>query len=215
MAEPITKLITPSFGWTAPSGNRGLVADARGRLPWPAWPIEEVTTLPTQPDPGQVVYFVADSTNRVIWTFRYNVTGTTYKWEFVGGPPLTASVNTGETTTSSANYADLSGGATGPNITIARAGEYICSFSNNNYNDTAASQNAMSVRDIGGSEASDNDAAYTYLAAATNRTSAARNGVVLTCVANTTIRCRYRVPTGGGTATFETRKLEVIPRRVA
>lgn len=49
---------------------------------------ERVTSLPAYPFDGQEVYYVADATNGIIWHLRYNASGGTYKWEFVGGNHL-------------------------------------------------------------------------------------------------------------------------------
>lgn len=61
-----------------------------------------VTALPGSPVDGQEVYYVADSTNGVIWHLRYRLASPSslYKWEFVGGSPLYSE--------------DLNGGGFGP-----------------------------------------------------------------------------------------------------
>lgn len=59
-----------------------------------------VTVLPSGTD-GQVVDFLADATNGVIWRFRYRqASASTFKWEFVGGPAMRAFVTTSESTSS-------------------------------------------------------------------------------------------------------------------
>jgi hypothetical protein len=48
-----------------------------------------VSVLPPSPADGQVIDYVADSANGVIWRFRYRAaSASTYKWELVGGSPL-------------------------------------------------------------------------------------------------------------------------------
>lgn len=50
-----------------------------------------VTSLPGSPIDGQEVYYQADATNGVYWHLRYRSGATgSYKWEFIGGPPLAA-----------------------------------------------------------------------------------------------------------------------------
>lgn len=50
---------------------------------------QRVLALPTSPVDGQEVYYVADSTNGVLWHLRYNAaSASAYKWEFVGGAEL-------------------------------------------------------------------------------------------------------------------------------
>lgn len=48
-----------------------------------------VSSLPVSPVDGQEIYYQADGTNGVIWHLRYRAaSGSTFKWEYVGGPPL-------------------------------------------------------------------------------------------------------------------------------
>jgi hypothetical protein len=51
-------------------------------------PSSTVTVLPGSPVEGQVVDFLADATNGVIWRLRWRSAGGTYKWEFIGGSPM-------------------------------------------------------------------------------------------------------------------------------
>lgn len=72
--------------------------------------LSAITSLPASPFDGQEIRFLADSTNGVMWTFRYRVGATsTYKWEFCGGPPLYAtSAPIVSLTTSPASLVSLS-----------------------------------------------------------------------------------------------------------
>lgn len=80
------------------------------------------TTLPVSPVDGQEHTLVDSLTNPTYsWRFRYNASSTsTFKWEFVGGPPIYA-------------YQDTSGDAVGnawvylttPRITPPRPGDFI------------------------------------------------------------------------------------------
>jgi microcystin-dependent protein len=80
------------------------------------------TTLPSSPVDGMIWVYPADATNGVTWMFRYNASGGTNKWEFVGGPSLHgARVNTA-ITIASGSWTELLGGAC-PNI--PRAGDYL------------------------------------------------------------------------------------------
>lgn len=57
-----------------------------------------VTALPGSPVDGQEIYYAADAANGVLWRLRYNAgSASAYKWEFLGGPPLSASITTSET----------------------------------------------------------------------------------------------------------------------
>jgi len=63
-----------------------------------AWaPLRPVTALvPTLPTTGlydgQIAYYqtATMASQGVVWAFRYRLGGGTYKWEFIGGPPLRA-----------------------------------------------------------------------------------------------------------------------------
>jgi hypothetical protein len=80
-----------------------------------------VTNLPAGPVDGQEVYYLADSTNGVVWHLRYrSASGSASKWEFVGGRPLRAAVLGNETKVTTAT-ADL---ATVLSVTAALAGDY-------------------------------------------------------------------------------------------
>lgn len=60
-----------------------------------------VTSLPSNAIDGQEVRYLADNTNGIIWNFRYRAgSGSTYKWEFIGGPPLSQYDSTQYSTTS-------------------------------------------------------------------------------------------------------------------
>lgn len=83
-----------------------------------------VTALPASPDDGEQVYFQAAA--GVIWHLRYNAaSASSFKWEYVGGPPLTHEVATSQSTTS-ATYADLA--TVGPQVTLPLAGDYDVQF---------------------------------------------------------------------------------------
>ena len=70
---------------------------------------------------GDEVYLEVDSTNGIEWHLVYRTAEATYKWRFLGGPPMQAEVLT-EEPTASATYAALA--TAGPSIAIPRAGDY-------------------------------------------------------------------------------------------
>jgi hypothetical protein len=81
------------------------------------------TTLPSSPVDGQDFYYVADDTNGVVWHFKYRSTSaSSYKWEYVGGPPLFAKIDTDETFTADSTYHDPT--TAGPSVTIPLAGDW-------------------------------------------------------------------------------------------
>jgi hypothetical protein len=67
--------------------------------------------------------FPADATNGVTWAFRYNAgSASSYKWEFVGGSDLVATITGNESTTTVTTWVDL--GTIGPRVVVPRAGDY-------------------------------------------------------------------------------------------
>lgn len=83
------------------------------------------STLPTTPSEGQ--FFSLAVAAGIVWNFRYNsLSPSTYKWEFIGGPPLIHEVATGEGTTNTF-YSDLT--TDGPTLTMPLAGEYLVNVS--------------------------------------------------------------------------------------
>jgi hypothetical protein len=78
------------------------------------------------PQDGTVVSLQVDAANGIDWLLRYNASSASaYKWEFLGGPPLTAGIATEETATGPFdNWQDLP--TVGPQVAVLRAGEYPC-----------------------------------------------------------------------------------------
>lgn len=58
-----------------------------------------------------------------VWQFRYNSAETTYKWEFIGGPPTIATVNAFEAANFNSTWGNLT--TVGPTVTVARGGDYF------------------------------------------------------------------------------------------
>lgn len=84
-----------------------------------------VTSLPASPVNGQDCYFLADATNGLVWHLKYrSASASAYKWEFVGGSPLTAEVLVGAVVPAAqTTYGDIAGSA-GPALTVPLAGDY-------------------------------------------------------------------------------------------
>src|SRR4051812_20323941 len=94
---------------------------ARRELSGPAVPL--VTSLPTSPVDGQVIDYLADATNGVVWHLRYRLASASiYKWEYVGGPALvTETTPAGDDSTTSTTYVAL---ATPTTLALPLAGDY-------------------------------------------------------------------------------------------
>jgi hypothetical protein len=117
------------------------------------------TTLPATSASvnGQEIYFVANSSNSIIWHLRYNSNvsraGGTGAWEFLGGAGLYDVRNGQASTVGSADYVDASDGA-GPLITLPSntAGDYRIDYGAGIHFDlqTTFRSAGVSVRKVGG-----------------------------------------------------------------
>jgi hypothetical protein len=88
----------------------------------------------------------------VFWFFQYDSAQATYKWVFMGGPPMLSEVVTTETTTTT-TYVALA--TAGPSVALTRAGIYDVEISANLFQTTGGT-GRMSY-DIGGTGAVDAD----------------------------------------------------------
>jgi len=169
-----------------------------------------VTSLSGSPVDGQEVYYLADATAGVIWHLRYRAaSGSTYKWELIGGSPVRngddATVSTGSTT-----FVALTGG---PAITVPLAGDYDIELSAWIQPPAAAAQLAIVSFSVGAAAATDTDGldvrnpAAGNLAVQTSRT-VRKTGIA----ASTTLTAMYR--SSGATANFLRRWMRIIPVRV-
>ncbi len=85
--------------------------------------IPVVTSLPTSPYDGQEVYLLADATGGVMWHLRFRAASpSTFKWEAISGPSISAAVVTDQSFAANAGYNDPA--TPGPLITFPRAGDY-------------------------------------------------------------------------------------------
>jgi hypothetical protein len=167
-----------------------------------------VTALPTPPFDGFEVFYAADASSGVIWHLRYRSGGGTYKWEYVGGPPLVSEVVTQESTTS-ATYAALA--TAGPSITVPLAGDYDVHHGASLQ--APAGQTIHYSYDIGGTGASDNDSAQNFIqSTAITDMSVAHAGRHTGLSASTALVSKYK--TSGGTAYAKKRFMRVTPVRV-
>lgn len=149
---------------------------------------------------GDEAYVEVDATNGVMWHFRYVSAETTYKWRFLGGPPLYSEVATGEAT-SSTTYVALA--TAGPSIAIPRAGDYMVAVGSRN---SGAGSIGHHSYDIGGTAAVDADS---YEGDKVNGTFERRKAG-LTSV---TLTSKYRVSVANS-YTFNKRFMRVSPVRV-
>lgn len=77
-----------------------------------------VTALPSNPQFGDVVTYIADATNGVAWNLQYDASGT-YPWKFVGGAPWMEYAAGGNVAGATPSYTLLTG------YTVALPGDYM------------------------------------------------------------------------------------------
>lgn len=194
----------------SPSGGQGLALTLNGGIPTSLLGSTIGTSFPTNPTPGDGYIYVADSTNGVLWQFRfYKPAGATGYWAFVGGPPLYAEVATSESTTSG-SYTDLT--TVGPTITLPFAGNYRIDFGAAILPTAAGSAGAIGLS-IGGSGIASGDAAMgtaTTGSPATNYMHVSRSRVK-TSLAATTVKAKYISFFAAATITYQDRWIAVTP----
>lgn len=165
--------------------------------------------FPTTPADGEEI--TVEIVEGITWRFKYNAgSASIYKWEFIGGPPYYAEVNTAEST-ASATYVALA--TAGPSVNPQFAGEYLVEVGSNQANDNATGAQFHSF-DIGATGAVDGDScssSFLVVNAGANL-SIARSPKTLT-VAGTSFVSKYRRATAGN-ASFSRRWMKVTPIRV-
>lgn len=185
--------------------------------PWPLGGtlIGYGTSLPTSPVDGQE-YTLVDSVTAPTfsWRFRYNANSTSpYKWEFVGGPPITARRDNAESSATANQWTDV-GAASNPILTLPRTGDYMVRASAEMYH-TAPSctlyvgiwdYTAGTIRAVYAMHAQSLATAYVSLAIAAQRV----NGVG----AGGNLKLMYQA-NQTGTLTAQFRIIEAVPVRVA
>lgn len=85
--------------------------------------IPVVKNLPTNPNDGDEIYFLADDTNGVMWHLRYRkASASIYKWEFIGGQALQTQANTTVSMGTLSAFTDFSDAL--PTIVLPLSGDY-------------------------------------------------------------------------------------------
>ena len=89
--------------------------------------VPTVTALPSTPQDGQVIDYLADATNGIVWRLKYRAaSASAYKWEWVGGSDLQAAYGPLDTWSSFAANSWGSISANDPRLTLpALGGDYI------------------------------------------------------------------------------------------
>lgn len=173
------------------------------------------STLPASPVDGQEAHLQVDATNGIVWTFRYRSgSASAYKWEFIGGAPAHAEVDTNQTT-GAAPYVDLA--TVGPSITIPRAGEYLLSYGVAAWYSSGGPGLAHMYASprIGAVAAANVDAVR-----ASNQTAIAEQDNYArtrkkTIAVGDLVKLQYGTDGAGVTANFQDRWLSILPIRVS
>lgn len=177
---------------------------------------ELVSTLPSSPVDGQEVFYQASgtmATNGVVWHLRYDASSASaYKWEYVGGPPISAYVATDQTRAIGTGYGALA--TAGPSVTLPLAGDYYVSLSAY-FRNGASDGAAYFSYQIGASAASDSDALFGESAGTANSPSVTSQFTLLkTALTAVTLTAQYKATGSSSSATFSRRSMIVTPVRV-
>lgn len=179
------------------------------KLAAPILPSTYVTSLPSNPVDGQTVVYAADASNGVMWTLRYRAaSSSSYKWEFVGGSYLGASVATLQSTTST-TYTDLT--TSGPTVTPPLSGDYAIRVEAGMTSTSSGEVGAFMSYAIGATAATDTESVTASVQTPGYSTNVSRQ-YVKNFSSGTALTAKYR-----GTAStvyFEKRVLAITPVRV-
>lgn len=165
-----------------------------------------VTALPAGAVDGQECNFVADAANGVVWHMKYRAADTSgFKWQFVGGPPLTDEVLTPESTSATA-FAALAG----PTITVPVVGDYLVEIGASAFANAVVGDAVMSYA-IGVTAATENDRVLIG-ASTTFSQSGSRVRRKTGLAQGTALSARYKGQAGA--VTFLDRWMRVLPVRL-
>ena len=171
-----------------------------------------VTALPANPFDGQIVDYLADDTNGILWRLRYRATSaSSFKWEFIGGSRL-HNEQTATATINVTTYSDLNSGT--PALTLPLAGDYDLLHGCRMSSATATADLGWQTIKVGSETAADT---YAVLADGTTETAAeGSSGSIARRVtgvsASTVAKCQYK--SVNRVISVESRWLWAIPIRV-
>lgn len=170
------------------------------------------STLPSSPSAGDEYYYVADSTNGIVWHLRYK--DGTNKWEFLGGAPLAAVQNTGTSSTlTSATYVYDLTTVDGPSLTVPLAGTYRMEFG---FDVSVSSNNQAAVMGLHTSSTPATGlitgAELSVETVSSGHTVTSAKFVHYYSLTASTIYAQFK--TSGGTATVTNRWVSLIPSKL-
>jgi len=180
---------------------------------WPATraALSQIIFVGTNPPPapydGQEWIYPVDPTNGVNWRFKYNVNAATYKWEFIGGPPL--QVESAGDFTLGSPQTSYNASLSPLSLTVPRAGWYDIFMSGQSYLATSA---ATSYHSPGqGVPVNDADCVQIYMPAALQMFAYAQSIRRLLTAAALTMYHRVSV---SQTTDVQRRVLSITPVRI-
>jgi hypothetical protein len=186
-----------------------------------ASPAPTVTSLPASPVDGDEVVYVASTTVGVSWRLRYRAaSASSYKWEFVGGSPLFAVVETDQAITPGTAYAWGDLATVGPTLTLPLAGDYDCVFGARMWNNTNAGSPLMAISFGGAAPTYSSEAMWPYnngTGAAVAPGGAWQGSRFIRHTGSTagqTAQAKYSSAGAGTTSNFQSRWLTAVPVRV-
>jgi hypothetical protein len=181
------------------------------------------TTLPATPYDGQLANLTVDTVLGVSWQLRYNAaSASTFKWEFVGGPPWLAS-QTNLSGPGVNGWGDGNVPNTGPALVVPRAGDYYvsCSAMAGHSPVTTVPLGVGIGAVVGANTPAISASAYGWLpdAPSAGSTTYTVTLVVANCRMNSLgagadLRMRYYGDANYTKATYDERRLALVPIRV-
>lgn len=173
------------------------------------------TSLPASAIDGQEFTLVDSLTAPTYtWRFRYNAgSSSSYKWEFVGGSPLSAYVEANESTASTSPV-DLT--TVGPSVTAPRAGEYRIGFGGIIRKAAVASSGGRIAPKLGSAATADLDGCDFGAGGGTSdeQGSVRRELRLKTLAASDVVKLQY-LAFNANAVSFQRRELAIIPIRVS
>ena len=168
------------------------------------------SALPVGADSGQEIYYIASESLGIIWHLRYRPEASgSPKWEFLGGPPLLAAVDTNQSTTSV-----IPTWVTPPDalsLTLALPGTYDITIQANVWNVNSGFINSYDTYSVGGATPlKERGAASGVFAGSAAGIKTTR---VTGITAGQTIAERVALD-AAGTMNYNTRRLMAVPVRL-
>jgi hypothetical protein len=185
----------------------------RGDGTWTTSPTITTSTLaggpPASPKDGDIWIATTVDSNDARWQFQFNAgSGSAHKWDFIGGPALTAPRN-GSLTTGSTSLVVLTGA---PTLTVPRTGEYIVTVGGFAQAQTISSAfDSFMVATNAGSAIASGHFTHTAIFSGGNLT---ETFIPASLIAGNVIDIRVALGAATGTCSFQNGWLSLVPLRI-